>query len=255
MTDRQEQFKARIQDFLNFHFPNDAHTFKDYCGDFYVTVGEEKNAKLIFNVVGTSIYRLTINKEHYETIAPIFGLDNVNRAQFEMLNDFLLEVNEHPSFNELFEPIKPVSFESILKPELHEPSGEYEVEDSVSFVMQPKFSKKPFSCGIQFDWHFEDESDNTKLKGLVALCLTSRQQVRFAVGFDVDAKIANIVTSESNSYNEFFENNTELQLDTQLDAYLNDFLSMLIEQQNKESFDGKGMELNDLVKLLDMAKV
>lgn len=255
MNEHQEKFKARIQDFLNFHFPNDEHTFKDYCSDFYVTVGEEKNSKLIFNVVGTSIYRLTINKEHYETIAPIFGLDNVNRAQFEMLNDFLLEVNEHPSFKELFEPIKPVSFESLLEPVLHEPSGEYEVEDSVSFVMQPKFSKKPFSCGIQFDWHFEDESDNTKLKGLIALCLSSRQQVRFAVGFDVDNKIANLVTDESNSYNDFFEKNAVLKLDTQLDAYLNDFLSMLIEQKNREAFDGKGMSFKDLVDLLDMSKI
>lgn len=30
---------------------------------------------------------------------------------------------------------------------------------------------------------------------------------------------------------------------------------MLIEKQNKEAFDGKGMELNDLVKLLDMVKI
>lgn len=255
MTDRQVQFKARIQDFLAFHFPSDEHTFKDYCGDFYVTVGEEKNSKLIFNVVGTSIYRLSINKEHYDEIAPIFGLDNIDRSQFEMLNDFLLQVNNHASFKTLFETIEPIDFSKILVSNIHEDYSDHEVEDSITFTIQSKFIKTLFTCGIQFDWHFEDNGDNTKLKGIMALCLSSKQPVRFAVGFDVETKSANLVTTDSNSYNEFFEKNAALQLETQLDTYLHDFLVMLIEKQNKEAFDGKAMELNDLVKLLNMASI
>ena len=79
--------------------------------------------------------------------------------------------------------------------------------------------------------------------------------VRFAVGFDVESKRANLVTAESKSYNEFFEKNAPLQLDTQLETYLHDFLVMSIEQQNKEVFDGQGMKLDDLVKLLNMATI
>lgn len=255
MNERQEQFKARIQDFLNFHFPNDAHTFKDYCGDFYVTVGEERKSKLIFNVVGTSIYRLTINKEHYDEIAPIFGLDNVDRSQFEMINDFVRQVNEHGSFKTLFKPIEPIDFSKLLFADVQEAYGEYEVEDSVDFRISSQFSKTSFFCGVQFNWHFEDTADNTKLKGIPALCFTSKMPVRFAVGFDVESKRANLVTAESKSYNEFFEKNAPLQLDTQLETYLHDFLVMSIEQQNKEVFDGQGMKLDDLVKLLNMATI
>lgn len=255
MNERQERFKARIQDFLNFHFPNDKHTFKDYCNDFYVTVGEELNSKLVFNVVGTSIYRLTINKDHYDSIAPIFGLDNVDRTQFEIVNDLLLQINENESFTKFFEPIDKIDFKNVLKADLEESYGEYEVTDSVVFRIQPKFSKKPFTCGIQFDWHFEDMTDNTKLKGILALCLTSKQPVRFALGFDIENKVANIVTAESNSYTEFFEKNTVLELDSQMKTYLHDFLSMLIEKNAKESFDSKGIELNDFTNLLAMTEI
>lgn len=255
MNDNQAQFKARIQEFLAFHFPHDEHTFKDYCGDFYVTVGEEKNAKLVFNVIGTSIYRLTINKDHYAKIAPLFGLDNVDRSQFEMLNEFIQKVNAHASFKTLFEPIEPIDFSKIFLTDLQEDYREYEIEDFIKFTIKPKFSNTPFTCSIQFDWHFEDIADNTKLKGIMALCLTSKQPVRFVVGFNIDSKQANIVTAESKSYNEFFENNEPLKLDTQLDTYLHDFVSMLIEKQNKEPFDGKKMEFNDLVKLFNMMKI
>lgn len=255
MNERQEQFKARIQDFLNFHFPNDAHTFKDYCGDFYVTVGEERKSKLIFNVVGTSIYRLTINKEHYDEITPIFGLDNVDRSQFEMINDFVRQVNEHGSFKTLFKSIEPIDFSKLLVADFQEAYSEYEVEDSFDFRLHSKFNKSSFRCGVQFDWHFVDTTDNTKIKGIPALCFTSKMAVRFAVGFDVESKRANLVTAESKSYNEFFENNTPLQLDTQLDAYLHDLLVRLIGEQNKEAFDGKGMKLSDLAKLLSMVTI
>lgn len=255
MSNGEVQFKARIQEFLNFHFPNDKHTFKDYCTDFYVIVGDEKNSKLIFNVLGTSIYRITINKDHYESIAPIFGLDNIDRSQFEILNDFLLEVNNQSSFKELFEPIDTISFSNILVPEFHEPSMTYDVVDSIKFSIKPKFNATPFSCIVQFDWHFANTLDNTKLKGLPAICITHKQPVRFAVGFEIQSKAAHIVTAKSDSYNEFFENNAALQLDTQLDTYLNDFLSMLIEQQNKESFNGKGMKFNDLVQLINMIRI
>lgn len=255
MSNGEVQFKARIQDFLNFHFPNDKHTFKDYCTDFYVIVGDEKNSKLIFNVLGTSIYRLTIHKDHYESIAPIFGLDNIDRAQFEILNDFLFEVSNQPSFKEFFEPINPISFSNILVPDFYAPSMTCDVVDSIPFTIKPKFNAPSFSCTVQFDWHFANTLDNTKLKGLPAICLTHKQPVRFAVGFDIQSKAAHIVTDKSYSYNDFFENNAVLQLDTQLDAYLNDFLSMLIEQQNKESFNGKGMKFNDLVQLLNMIKI
>ena len=255
MSNSQDQFKARIQDFLNFHFPNDKHTFKEYMNDFYVIVGEEKNSKLIFNVVGTSIYRLTINKEYFETIAPIFGLDAVDHASFEVLNDFLLEVNEHHSFKKLFEPIKPINFGKVLIPELHEPTGDYEVEDSVKFLIQPTFIKDPFTCAVQFDFQFETVSDNTKLKFLPCLCLTVKQSVRFAVGFDIDSKTVSIITSESHSYTDFFEKNTVLELDTHLDTYLHDFVSMLIEKKIKEPFYGKDMTLADQVNLLCMVKI
>lgn len=254
MCDSQDQFKARIQDFLNFHFPNDKHTFKEYIEDYYVTVGEEKNAKLIFNVVGSSIYRLTINKEHFDTVAPIFGLDVIDRSKFEVVNDFLMNVNNNVAFKEIFEPVDPIDFSKLLVLDLQEAYGEYEVDDSLQFMLQPKFSKRPLTCTVQFDWHFVDDSNNTKLKGLVALCLTVKQAARFPVGFDVDSKAANLVTAASSSYNNFFENNDVLNLDVQLEPYLRDFASMWIQKHSKEVINTNDMAVSDMVKLLSMVE-
>ncbi len=255
MNDHQLHFKARIQDFLNYHFPNDNHVFKDYMNHFYVIVGEEKNSKLVFNVNGTSIYRLTINKDHYDDIAPIFGLDNIDRSQFEILNDFLIEVNKHSSFSEFFDTINPINFDRMLGCDFHEPSNQYDINDHIGFKIKLKFDSNQYSCSVQFDWHFENTLDNTKLKGLLALCLTSKQQVRFAVGFNTQTKKANAHTTKTFSYNDFFEKNELLNLDTHLNTYLNDFFSLLIEQQNKEPFDGKDMNLKDLVNVFNMTKI
>lgn len=254
MCDSQDQFKARIQDFLNFHFPNDKHTFKEYIEDYYVTVGEEKNAKLIFNVYDCSIYRLTINKDHFDTIAPIFGINSIDRSKFDVVNDFLIDVNNNVTFKEFFEPVSPIDFSKLLALDLQEAYGEYEVDDSFQFMLQPKFRRQPFTCDIQFGWYFVDDSDNTKLKGLVSLCLTVRQSARFPVGFDVDSKAANLVTAASSNYNNFFENNDALNLDVQLEPYLRDFASMLIQKHSKEVVNTNDMAVSDMVKLLSMVE-
>lgn len=259
MTDTQNMMVTLTEKFLDEHFPNDPHSIRPVGSEFAVDVGVERNFKLSFRLLSNSVYNVVIHEEHFDAIAPLFGLNEFQPESTNILNDFIQSLNKNEAFNQVFNPVPMVDFSKHMTTysKFEDTYKDiYDADERVSLITKTGSVKRQ---GIaQFAFRF---TKTNKLKCLPAIALFYGEMAyyRIGVGFDLDNQTVHSITETVDIYEDFFVSNKAFNFETEINAFvvnfLNDWITCFHKDRPEEQFIPDDVSFKDKLELFKMSAI
>lgn len=244
---------ALVEKFLGEHFPNEDIQIRAVGPEFAVDLG----TKLNFRVLGTTVYNVVIHKDHYNAIAPLFGVDTYRPESTVVLNDFFESLNADPIFSKMFEPLPLVDFSHYIVPySKHEDDyvDLYDADKRLRLIS--KHGKSPRTSIIQFAFRF---SENNTLTCLPAVAIFLNDTVSHHFGFNLQTKTVYRITETVLLHEDFFIKNKPLDVQVDIQKFILDFVDNTIvdfEKSNgKNSVDIDSISFDDKIELFKMMNI
>lgn len=259
MTDTQNIMVTLTEKFLNEHFPNDRHEIRPVGSEFAVDVGIENNLKLSFRMVGHSVYNVVIHQDHFDTILPLFGVNDYNPESSNIINHFLKSINNNESFQQVFNPIPMVDFSKHLTVDSKFDDiykDIYDADKKISLTTQTGDIKRQGFA--QFSFRFT-KNNRMKCLSTIGFFYGELDYYRFGVGFDLDNQKVHNINNQVTIYEDFFLDNKEFNFETDIDAFVVNFLNDWIINFHKDrpdvSFIPDEVSFKDKVELFKMIAI
>lgn len=259
MSDNENMMVTLTKKFLDEHFPHDPHKIRPVGSEFAVDVGVEGKLKLSFRILGKTVYKVVIHQDHFDTITPLFGLNDYQPESANILNEFLEKINNNEAFQKVFKPIPVVDFSHHLTVSSRFDDEFKDIHDADKKVSLETLTGNIKRQGVvQFAFHF---THTNKLKCLPAVALFYGEMAyyRIAVGFDLDNQTVHRITETVDIYEDFFLENKKFNFDTEINDFvvnfLNDFIAKFHNKSEDISFIPDEVSFEDKVELFKMIAI
>lgn len=259
MTDTQNIMVTLTEKFLNEHFPNEPHKIRPVGPEFAIDVGVENNLKLSFRVIGHSVYNVVIHQDHLDAILPLFGVNDYKPESSNIINQFLESINNNKAFRQVFNPIPMVDFSKHLTIDSKFDDVYKDIYDADKKVLLTTktggINRKGFA---QFSFRFT-KNNRMKCLSTIGFFYGELDHCRFGVGFDLDNQNIHSINNQVTLYEDFFIDNKEFDFETDIDAFVVNFLNDWIANFHKDrpdaSFISDEVSFKDKVELFKMTAI
>lgn len=259
MTDTQNMMVTLTEKFLDEHFPNEPRSIRPVGTEFAVDVGVERNFKLSFCLLGSSVYNVVIHKDHFDTISPLFGLNEFQPESTNILNEFIKSLNKNDAFQQVFNTVPLVDFSKHMTTysKFEDPYKDiYDADERVLLTTKTGGIKRQGFA--QFSFRFT-KTNRLKCLPAIALFYGEMAYYRIGVGFDLDNQKVHSIIGAVDIYEDFFADNKVFDFETEINAFvvnfLNDWITHFHKDRPNEVFIPDEVSFKDKVELFKMIAI
>lgn len=259
MSEKNSQMKSLLNKFLEDHFSDCSITINESSHvtnhNFFVNVYKKNVSVLAFYVVNNSVFDISFNHDYYNYISNILGLNDSLIESTSILNSFIDRLNEHKNFIKIFKPLKNLDISSYLK--IGNSSAnffELYTEDKL-IGLTLKFNNRQYKSMLQFPFRFTDDN---KLRCLPVMAFLINQEADFRIGFNLYNKSMYLITSNTETYEDFLIENKILNFDKDIDQVVETHVNSLLNHFKSENVESKlvsdidSSSLDDKIALLNI---
>lgn len=237
--------RHHLNQFVDKHFNGSAiSVIDDGDSKYTVSIGNQDIADIIFYVDSLTIESIESIPSQLDHLSNLLNIDSIDDECFNIIRSFFSTLNNHLSFQNLFEFIKVPAFKQVLKSTAF---GDHSYFGNNKFIFHSKERLNPISgkkmflnFQVNFPFMFNSFSE---LKCIPVICLFYNTPYEFSFAINIINKSVHLIDVNSEDYDNFFELNPSIDssiVDKICDKYINNYLSLLkVDFESSSTFEQK----------------